>query len=63
MTTLEHKGLTAEVDIDPENSLLRGRITQTGTVFHAKYNHVLKSRFKMIVDNMWFGEMSSEERH
>ena len=64
MGRLHHQGFTAEVDIDPETSLLRGRIDKTGTVFYAKYNSVLEERFKAIVENGWWDdEAVSEERH
>jgi len=55
-TSLHHRGFTAEVDIDPETTLLRGRITKTSTVFYAKYNHLLESRFKAIVENGWWDD-------
>jgi len=51
---LEHNGFTAELDVDPETTLLQGTITQTGTVFHAKYAHQLESRFRQIVDQMLY---------
>jgi len=64
MGRLHHQGFTAEVDIDPNTTLLRGRITKTGTVFYAKYNSVLEERFKAIVENGWWDdEAVSEERH
>jgi len=62
MSRFEHKGFTAELDIDPDTTLLRGKIAQTGTVFHAKYVHQLESRFRQIVDQMQY-EMISEVRH
>jgi len=49
-----HKGFTAEIDFDEDQFLIRGRIIETGTLFYAKYNHQLESRFKAIVDNGWF---------
>ena len=64
-TALHHIGFTAEVDIDPETSLLRGRIDKTGTVFYAKYNSALESRFKVIVDNGWWNDegVNNQKRH
>lgn len=59
MATLEHNGFTAELDVDPETTLLRGRMEQTGTLFYAKYVHQLKSRFRTIVDQMLY-EVSSD---
>ena len=58
MSDLRYNGFSAELDVDPETTLLRGTITQTGTVFHAKYVHQLESRFRLIVDQMLY-EMGS----
>lgn len=58
VSSFEHNGFTAELDIDPETTLLRGKITQTGTVFHAKYVHQLESRFRQIVDQMLYEEIT-----
>jgi len=58
MSDLRYNGFTAELDVDPETTLLRGKITQTGTVFHAKYVHQLESRFRQIVDQMLYEDVS-----
>jgi len=54
MGDLRYNGFSAELDVDPETTLLRGKITQTGTVFHAKYVHQLESRFRQVVDQMLY---------
>jgi len=54
MGDLRYNGFSAETDVDPETTLLRGKITQTGTVFHAKYVHQLESRFRQVVDQMLY---------
>jgi hypothetical protein len=54
MVTIKHNSFSAEVDIDPDTTLLRGRIVETGAVFYARYNHQLEARFRAIVDNLWF---------